>query len=67
MKIRMKRIDRKEILEFIEFNFDGQGGVLVFNYETQELEYYNFQQTKDILWGENGKEPKYQFINDKTF
>ena len=34
MKIRMKRIDRKEILEFIEFNFDGQGGALVFNYET---------------------------------
>lgn len=53
----MKRIDRKEILEFIEFNFDGQGGALVFNYETQELEYYNFQQIKDILWGENGKLP----------
>lgn len=66
MKIKMKRIDSKEILEFIEFNFDGQGGTLVFNYETQEPEYYNFQQTKDILWGENGKEPKYQFINDNT-
>ena len=53
MKIKVKRIDDGEILEFLSFNFDGQGNNLVYNHESEKLELYSREETKNVLFGEN--------------
>ena len=64
MKIKIKHIDSNEILEFLAFNFDGQGNSVAYNHETEKLEMYNSEDIKDLLFGENGKECKYVYIKE---
>ena len=64
MKIKMKHIENAEILEFLAFNFDGQGNGVAYNHETEKLEMYNGEEIKNILFGENGKECKYVYIQE---
>ena len=64
MKIKIKRIDNDEILEFLVFNFDGQGNSVAYNHETEKLEMYNSEDIKNILFGENGKECKYVYVQE---
>ena len=63
-KIKMKHIVNDEILEFLAFNFDGQGNGVAYNHETEKLEMYNDEEIKKILFGEKGKECKYVYIQD---
>lgn len=64
MKIKVKRIDNDEILEFLAFNFDGLGSSFAYNYETEKMELYTCEETKDILFGENGDECKYIYVKE---
>ena len=64
MNIKIKSIDSDEILEFLTFNFDGQGSCVAYNHETEKLEMYNSEETKNLLFGENGKECEYVYIQE---
>ena len=64
MKIKVKRIDNNEILEFLSFNFDGEGSSIVFNHESEKMELYTCKETKNVLFGENDKECKYEYIKE---
>ena len=64
MKMKIKNVDSEEILEFISFNFDGEGGSLVLNHTTGKIESYKLQETKNMLLGENGKECKYVYSKE---
>ena len=53
MGIKIKQID-----------FDGEGSSIVYNNNADKLEIYDSNTTKDCLFGENGKECKYEYIKE---
>lgn len=64
MSIKMKRVDGEGgTLEFIAFNFDGEGSSLVL-LEDGSLYPYSKEDTKEVFYGTNYNNCKYQFIKD---
>ena len=58
MLIKMKRIDGDETIEFIAFNYDGEGSSLAIC--DKQVYAYSLEETNDILLGKNGQEKEYE-------
>ena len=62
MSIKIRRKSDGEILEFLAFNYDGQGGCLVHFEGSETIDALSLSESKNILLGEECKENKYDFI-----
>ncbi|MCR5710496.1 MAG: hypothetical protein K6G79_08455 [Bacteroidales bacterium] len=57
----MKRIDGDETIEFIAFNYDGEGGSLAIC--DNQVYAYSLEETNDILLGKNSQEKEYELYH----
>lgn len=62
MNIKMRSKNDGEILEFLAFNYDGQGNCLVYYEGSETIEALSLNEAKDILLGEKGKENEYKYV-----
>lgn len=61
MLIKMKRINGEETVEFVAFNFDGEGSSLAL-INGSSIAVFSKEETLDILLGENAKNPQYELV-----
>ena len=62
MSIKMKRIGEDSVIEFIAFNYDGEGSSLAI--ENGFLDVYSKKDTNEVFEGIRGTDRKYEFIQD---
>lgn len=56
--------DTNDIIEFLAFNYDGQGGSLVKFNSNDHLDYLSLEETNDIILGGQGEDRQYRLVEE---
>jgi len=64
MKLRMKKIEGDEVLEFVAFNFDGNGTCLIYDEKCEVFETRTSEEVRDIFLGKNACNIEYKLLKE---
>ena len=64
MRLRMKKIGKEEVLEFVAFNFDGNGTCLVYDEKCEVFETRSSEEVMDIFLGKKAHNMEYELLKE---